>query len=74
MLKICPKCSNVVSYNSYFSSYLCNKCGCEFDEPEAEKEIITVPDSVLDEIGFKTGDKVEFIVDKENKEIRVKIV
>lgn len=26
---ICPKCGQVISYNSYFKGYICNKCDYE---------------------------------------------
>lgn len=28
-MKICPKCGNVVFYNSYFGAYMCNTCDWE---------------------------------------------
>lgn len=28
-LSICPSCGNVTSWNSYFESYICPKCGWE---------------------------------------------
>lgn len=28
-VRICPKCSNVVSFNSYFGAYICNCCNWE---------------------------------------------
>lgn len=33
-MKVCPKCGNVCSYNSYFQKTICSKCGWE----ESNKE------------------------------------
>ena len=29
---ICPKCGNLISYNSYFGAYYCSVCGEYFQE------------------------------------------
>ncbi len=29
MLKICPKCSRSMAYDSYFGAYICRQCGNE---------------------------------------------
>ena len=29
---ICPKCGNLISYNSYFGAYYCSMCGEYFQE------------------------------------------
>ena len=31
----CPKCHNIIAYNSYFNAYYCSKCGF-FKEEENE--------------------------------------
>lgn len=28
-MKVCPKCGNIVSYNSYFGAYICDNCNWE---------------------------------------------
>lgn len=28
-MKICPKCGELVSYNSYFGAYICENCNWE---------------------------------------------
>lgn len=28
-MKICPKCGNIVSYNTYFGAYICGGCNWE---------------------------------------------
>lgn len=28
-MKICPKCGRVISYNSYFDAYICDRCTWE---------------------------------------------
>jgi len=35
--KICPKCDELVSFNSYFGAYICRKCG--FYRTEQLKEV-----------------------------------
>lgn len=33
-MKVCPHCGEIVTYNSYFGAYICNKCGWEPDTEE----------------------------------------
>lgn len=28
-MKVCPKCGRVISYNSYFDAYICDRCTWE---------------------------------------------
>lgn len=28
-MKVCPKCGNVISFNSYFGGYICDECEWE---------------------------------------------
>lgn len=32
-MRICPECGKLVSYNSYFGSYICSNCEWHDDEP-----------------------------------------
>lgn len=48
MNRICPKCGDVVSYNSYFGSWICTKCGHEL---EADTVLSRMRPVQLDETG-----------------------
>lgn len=46
-LMVCPKCGNVIFYNSYFKTFLCdcgyykeNKIEENIDQPWADEEVI----------------------------------
>ena len=55
-MKICPKCGELVSYNSYFGAYICENCNWEdntraklrdnISRQDLEKEVKNIPSNL----------------------------
>lgn len=61
-MKICPKCGNIVFYNSYFGAYICNSCDWE------EK----IRDRQVQNKGLKDIQKHVFLVKRKFQDKKVK--
>ncbi len=38
MLRICPRCSRSMAYDSYFGAYICRQCGNEIRIAQPQRE------------------------------------
>lgn len=59
-MKICPECGRVLSFNSYFGTYICDRCGWEHNsEPPNFSSIMRYTSVGFSAKEFRTVCRIE---------------